>query len=86
MLTPSLHGTELVDDPHTTPTGYGQEVIWDCLDIFPYAIAPHYKSDHPESADIDKSVTYFIDHHIPFIALRDGEAIVMEGHTWRVVS
>jgi dipeptidase E len=51
-----------------------------------YAIAPHYKSDHPESAAIDKSVEYLIDNHIPFIALRDGETIVVDGRVQKVVS
>ena len=76
MLTPSLHGVELVDDPNIVPERYESPIIWDCLSILPYSIAPHYKSDHPESADIDKSVEYLIDNHVLFIALRDGEAIV----------
>ncbi len=79
MLTPSLHGAELVDNPNTVPEGYESPIIWDCLGVLPYAIAPHYKSDHPESAAVDKSVEYLIGNHIPFIALRDGEAIVRNG-------
>ncbi|HET8907141.1 MAG TPA: Type 1 glutamine amidotransferase-like domain-containing protein, partial [Ktedonobacterales bacterium] len=63
MLTPSLHGAELVDDPNNVPEGYEAMIVWDCLGLVPYAIAPHYKSDHPESAAIDKSVEYFIDNH-----------------------
>ncbi len=79
MLTPSLHGIELVDDPKSVPEGYDSEVIWDCLGLLDYFVAPHYRSDHPESAAIDKVVEYFIDHHMFFRALRDGEAIVVEG-------
>lgn len=86
ILSPSLEGFELVDEPHVIPEGYDSEVLWDCLDIVTYAIAPHYKSDHPESAAINKSVDYLIDHHIPFIALRDGEVIIVEGQERRVVS
>lgn len=85
MLTPSLHGAELVDEPDIVPDGYHPDIIWDCLGLVPYAIAPHYKSDHPESAAIDKSVAYLIDNHIPFIALRDGEAIVIHGNEQRVI-
>lgn len=85
MLTPSLHGAELVDDPNLIPDGYSRNIVWECLGILPFAVAPHYKSDHPESADIDKSVEYMVDNHIPFIALRDGEAIVIEGENQRVV-
>lgn len=86
MLVPSLHGVELVDDPNEVPKGYEAEIIWDCLGLLPYAVAPHYKSDHPESADIDKSVEYLIDNHILFKALRDGEAIVINGDKERIVS
>jgi len=86
MLTPSLHGAELVDEPNIVPDGYDPDIIWDCLGLVPYAIAPHYKSDHPESAAIDKSVEHLIDNHIPFIALRDGEVIVVDGEKQDIVS
>lgn len=79
ILQPHLHGIELVDDPNQLADGYESEIIWDCLGILPYVVAPHYKSDHPESADVDKTVTYYIDNHIPFVALRDGQAIVING-------
>jgi dipeptidase E len=84
MLVPSLHGAELVDDPNIVPDGYDAGVIWDSLGLVPYSIAPHYKSDHPESADIDTSITYMVDNHIPFIALRDGEAIVVDGQSQKI--
>jgi dipeptidase E len=79
ILQPHLHGIELVDDPYVVPDGYDKETIWDCLGLLPYCVAPHYKSDHPESADIDKTVDYYIENHIPFIALHDGEVIVISG-------
>lgn len=79
MLTPSLHGAELVDDPNIVPEGYESPIIWDCLGVLPYAIIPHYKSDHPESPAVDKSVEYLINNHLPFLALRDGEAIIGNG-------
>lgn len=79
QLTPSFHGIELVDDPNIIPEGYEKEIIWEGLNILPYSVAPHYKSNHPESADIDKSVTYLIDNHMLFKALRDGEVIIRNG-------
>lgn len=79
ILQPHLYGIELVDDPNQLGDGYDAEIIWDCLGVLPYVVAPHYKSDHPESADIDKTVAYYIDSHIPFVALRDGQAIVIDG-------
>jgi len=85
MLTPSLHGVELIDDPVAVPPGYDPAPIWHCLGILPYALAVHYKSPHPESAATDESVRYFIDHHMLFKALRDGEAIVVDGPDEQIV-
>lgn len=86
QVTPHLRGIELVDSPNEVPEGYKPEVVWEGMGILPYCIAPHYKSDHPESADIDKTVEYYIDNHIPFVALRDGEVIVINGDEEKVVS
>jgi dipeptidase E len=79
VLTPSLRGIELVDDPVAVPPGYDSQIEWGCLGILPYSVAPHYRSEHGESAQIEDVVSYFIDHHMLFVALRDGEAIVVEG-------
>ncbi len=86
IMQPHLHGIELIDDPNVVPKSYEPQVIWDCLGLIPYCVAPHYKSDHPESADVDKAVAYYIDNHIPFIALHDGEVIVIEGDKQKFVS
>ena len=82
----TLHGLELVDNAYVAPEGYENEIVWDGLDILPYAFAPHYKSDHPESSMIDEVVEYFEKHHIPYRALRDGEAILINKGQESVVS
>ncbi len=79
VLAPSLKGIELVDSKDEVSDGYDRAVIWDGLGVIKYSIAPHYKSDHPESADINKCVDYFIEHNMPYKTLRDGEAIVVNG-------
>jgi len=86
MLTPSLYGVDLVDDPKVIPTGYAPAIIWECLGVIPYAIAPHYKSDHPESAATEFLVQYYIDNHMPFKTLHDGEAIVINGKREAIVT
>jgi len=86
MLTPSLYGVDLVDDPKVIPTGYDPAIIWECLGVIPYAIAPHYKSDHPESVATDNLVQYYIDNHMPFKTLHDGEAIVINGKREEIVT
>ena len=85
VLAPSLRGFESVDDAQTVPSGYAAEPIWEGLGLLPYAVAPHYRSDHPESSAVEGLVQRFIDDHVPFLALRDGEAIVIDGDRHVVV-
>lgn len=85
VATPNLHGIELVDDITQSADGYDPEVLWDGLNFVPYAIAPHYRSDHPESADIEKTVEYFQTRNLPYKTLRDGEAIVIDGNREEIV-
>ena len=86
ILAPSLDGIELVDPTDELAEGYDSSIIWDGLGILDYAVAPHYKSDHPESADIDKCVEYFKENKIPHKTLRDGEAIVIDGDLEKLIS
>ena len=44
----------------------------------PFAIAVHFKSDHPESAAADREVAFYQTNGIPFRTLRDGEALVLD--------
>ncbi len=78
VLSPSLNGIQLCDNPNDIPEGYPEEVIWKGLNVIPYSVAPHYKSDHPESQMIDDVVAYFEQHSIPYKTLRDGETIIVE--------
>jgi dipeptidase E len=78
ILGPTLRGIHLVDDPFQKPYGEEFENIWDGLSVLNYTIAPHYKSDHKESEDIDKTIEYMIENKILFKALRDGEVIILE--------
>ena len=85
VLAPTLRGDELVDDANAIVDGYEDEVIWEGLGIVPYSIAPHYRSDHPESTAIEKTVEYYKANDMPFKALHDGEAIVIDGEKERLV-
>jgi dipeptidase E len=78
ILGPSLKGFHIVDDPNEKPYGEQYDTIWEGLGIINYTIAPHYCSEHFESDAVGRSVMYLIDNKILFIALRDGEAIVIE--------
>ncbi len=76
VLSPTLKGLQIVDDPKDFPYQGIQETIWEGLGLIDYAFLPHYDSDHPESADIDKEVAYCTAQGIPFKTVRDGEVIV----------
>ena len=85
VLTPDLHGIELVDDPNVVPEGYNSEILWEGMGLVDFAIAPHYRSDHPESAAIEKVVEYYKKHEIPYKALHDGQVILANSYEVKVV-
>ena len=76
VLAPSLDGLKIVDDPKSNP--YNTEVIWEGLSLLDYLPLPHYQSDHPESADIEKEVAHAKKNKIPYKTLRDGEVIIKD--------
>lgn len=87
LLAPSLHGIEVVDDPAEVPEGDEAAIIWEGLGILPYQVVPHYRSNPPEfAAAIDQVVHYYLDHHLLFKVLRDGEVLVVQGNQEQVVS
>jgi dipeptidase E len=84
MLGPTLRGIEGgEDDPAVVPPGYPSEIVWDGLGLLPFAIAPHYGAD-AGGAGTSPMTDYYIENHIPFVALRDGEALVLDGDRFEV--
>ncbi|ETB63645.1 TPA: hypothetical protein DIC38_03400 [Candidatus Nomurabacteria bacterium] len=79
ILSKSMKGLEIVDDPSIVPEGYKSDFSWDGLGILDYHVAVHYKSDHPESTNIDKEIEYCEKNNIPYKTLSDGEVIVING-------
>jgi dipeptidase E len=77
VIVPTLRGAELVDDPNIVPEGYEKEFSWDGLGLIKYNVAVHYRSDHPESADVEKEIMYYQKNNIPYKTLRDGEVIII---------
>ncbi len=78
ILAPTLDGIDIVDDTEVIPPGYPDRVLWEGLGLIPFCVAPHWQSDRPESALIGKSIDYYIENKVPFIALRDGETYIAE--------
>ena len=79
ILSKSMRGLEIVDDPEIVPEGYKKDFNWDGLGILDYNIAVHYDSDHPESADMDKEIEFYEKNNMPYKTLKDGEVIVING-------
>ena len=77
VLAPDLKGMELVD-PLDTPYEEQKEVLWDGLGFVDFRFMPHWDSNHPESADIDKEIAYCKKNNITYKAIRDGEVIIIE--------
>ncbi len=78
VLAPDLYGIQHVDDPGQLPYPQLKETIWSGLGILPYMILPHYKSNHPESADIDLDLAYCRIHGIPHRTISDGDVLYGE--------
>lgn len=78
VLSPDLSHLQIVDDATDIPYSELSEVEMNGLDYIDFAILPHYDSDHPESKAIDEEIKYCIENKILFIALRDGEVILLE--------
>jgi len=78
ILAKSLESLKIVDDPTDMPYPELKETIWEGLGFLDYMIEPHYDSNHPESADVQKEIEYCIKNKILFKALRDGEVIIIE--------
>jgi dipeptidase E len=77
VAAPDLKGIHLVDDPGTIPGGYLEDVVPQTLRLVPWRIVPHWRSDHPESADAEKVADYLRQSGMDFKVLRDGEALVV---------
>jgi dipeptidase E len=81
----SLRGLELVDDPYDVPAGYDDEVVWDGLGFVPYALAVHFKSNHPESQAVDREIAFYEGNAVPYRTLKDGQVLIIRDDQERIV-
>jgi dipeptidase E len=85
VLSPSLRGIHLADDPVEVPQGYPAGAIWEGVNIVDFYIVPHFRSPHPESAAMEGVVEYLKQANKRYYTLRDGEALLMDGDQVEVV-
>jgi dipeptidase E len=76
---PSLRGIEFLDEPHDSADGYSPEPIWDGLGLIDYHVAVHYRAGDPNVEPIQRTIRYYREHNMPYVALRDGEVLITEG-------
>jgi dipeptidase E len=76
---PTLRGAEIVDDPWEVPEGYAEPLVWHGLRLTDFTIAPHFRSNHSESAGAEKLVNYLRARRLPYRGLSDGEVVVAAG-------
>jgi dipeptidase E len=86
VLCPSLEGIELADEPHDVPKGYPKEILWDGLGLVSFYVVPHFRSGHAESAaESEGVIAYYKKRSMPYHALTDDQAVVVEGRKVEVV-
>jgi dipeptidase E len=86
VLAPSLRGLEACDDATEVTRLYGVEPTFDGLGVLDHAVVPHVQSpDHPESAALDAVAERYRSTGVPFVSLRDGQALVVDGGSTKVV-
>lgn len=78
ILSPSLKGLDIVDNPKEVHEAYNKDIMWEGLGIVDYSFAPHYQSDHPESSMVEKEVEYMKRNNIPYKTLRDGDVLLLD--------
>lgn len=65
-------------DPILTPYPEQKEALFEGLGLLDWALMPHWRSNHPESIDIEKAVLLCQQKDIPYKALKDGEVILID--------
>lgn len=78
---PDLQGIDLVDDASMVPPGYSAAVEPRCLDLIPFRIVPHWRSEHPESELVESAAVHLDAEGLSHRCLRDGQALVVDGDT-----
>lgn len=82
ILSKLLRGLELVYSIEQYPEEYPARkekdisTEYDGLGLLDFSVAPHFRSDHPESQAINRTIEFFMEEKILFLALRDGEVLI----------
>lgn len=78
LIGPSLRGSEHGDFPDVVPKGYKKEIIWEGLNIVPFYVVPHYKSDW-WGKEAGQMADYLKDQNLEHYLLKDGQVVLVDG-------
>lgn len=77
VMTKTLHGVEMEDDPYVVPEGYDEEIIWNGLGVIYPQLVPHYGTAiYGENAQA--MVDYFEENGLKYVTLKEGEVYVVD--------
>ena len=78
IMTKTLRGVEMEDDPYVVPAGYEEEIIWSGLGIVYPQLVPHFGTEYfGEKAQA--MVDYFEENGLKYVTLKDGEVYIVNG-------
>jgi dipeptidase E len=78
VMTKTLRGVEMEDDPYVVPAGYEEEIIWNGLGVVYPQLVPHFATEYfGEKAQA--MVDYFQENGFKYVTLKDGEVYVVNG-------
>ena len=78
VMTKTLRGVEMEDDPYVVPAGYEEEIIWTGLGLLYSQLVPHYMSEY-FGENAQAMVDYFEENGLKYVTLKDGEVYVVNG-------
>ncbi|WP_307816189.1 Type 1 glutamine amidotransferase-like domain-containing protein [Hoyosella rhizosphaerae] len=81
IASPALDGLELCDDVDEVAMVGDGKLMWDGLGLVPFRIVPHFRSPGHENPErIEQLAARYAQEDVPFRALSDDDAIVVDGH------
>lgn len=86
VLSDDLHGVELVDDKDAEAEGYEPGEIWKGLGVIDFYPIVHFRSNHHESADVEKEYNYVVENNIPHKTFKDGDVYLVNGEEQTILA
>lgn len=85
-VSPSLKGVELVDDVNAKAEGYKDFDVWEGYGLVDFYPIVHFRSNHPESDDVEKEYEYVRHTGIKYKTFHDGDVYIVNGDSEKILS